>query len=69
LLRKIFLVEPIKEVFGSSSAAADYMKMQGVNLYFGSYELPTLFMLFFIIGSIVIFTIINILRFRNMKNK
>lgn len=70
LLRKIFLEQPMAHVFASAPQEVinDYTKMQGVDLYFGSHELTSTFMVLFIIGSIVLFTIMNIIRFRKMKN-
>jgi len=69
LLRKVFLEQPMTEVFGNSpQLVSEYSKMQGIDLYFGSFELTSNFMVIFIIGSIIIFTIMNIIRFRNMKN-
>lgn len=69
LLRKIFLEQPMGEVFkGASEAANEYSKMQGVDLYFNNFELTANFMVMFIIGSIILFSILNIIRFKNMKN-
>jgi multidrug/hemolysin transport system permease protein len=71
LLRKIFLEKPISEVFAHapSKVVSDYIKLQGVDLYFGSFKLSALFMIIFIILSIVVFSIMNIIRFKKMKNK
>lgn len=70
LLRKVFLEQPMIEVFGKNTAAAlEYKKLEGVNLYVGSHELTVNMMLFYIILSIVVLTIINIIRFKKMKNK
>ncbi|MDD3048501.1 MAG: ABC transporter permease [Bacilli bacterium] len=70
LYRKIFLDVPLKEVFGSSpKLMTEYTNMQGVNLYLGDHELTTTFMILYIIGIIVIFAILNMIRFNRMKNK
>lgn len=70
LLRKVFLEKPLLEVFGKAPGAAlEYKKLEGVNLYVGSHELTSEMMLFYIILSIAILTIINIIRFKKMKNK
>jgi multidrug/hemolysin transport system permease protein len=71
LLRKIFLDKPIVEVFAHapSKVVNDYTKLQGVDLYFGNFKLSIGFMLFFIILSIVAFSIMNIIRFKKMKSK
>ena len=69
LLRKIFLEQPMNQVFaGSTTAINEYSKMQGVDLYFSKTELTSGFMIAFIVGSIIVFAIINIIRFRKMKN-
>jgi hypothetical protein len=71
LLRKIFLDKPIAEVFANAPAKVvdEYTKLQGVDLYFGDYELSVNFIIIFIIGSIVLFSIMNIIRFKKLKNK
>jgi hypothetical protein len=71
LLRKVFLDKPISEVFANAPANVvnDYTKLQGVDLYFGDFKLSVLFMISFIILSIVVFLVLNIIRFRKMKNK
>jgi multidrug/hemolysin transport system permease protein len=70
LLRKVFLEQPISEVFAHVPANVinDYTKTQGVDLFFGKFELTSSFMVIFIIGSIILFSIINIIRFKRMKN-
>jgi multidrug/hemolysin transport system permease protein len=70
LLRKVFLEQPVSTVFAHAPANAisDYAKTQGVDLYFGKFELTSGFMVMFIIGSIILFSIINVIRFRKMKN-
>lgn len=69
LFRKIFLETPVNEVFKNApiEALSEYYKMQGVNLYVGNYELSSNFMILYIIGSIILFSIINIIRFKKMK--
>ncbi len=68
LLRKIFLEVPSEQVFKSASSQLnDYYKMQGVTLYFGNYELSVNFMILYLVGSIVLFAIMNIIRFKKMK--
>jgi multidrug/hemolysin transport system permease protein len=69
LLRKLFLEDSLKDVFKNSKAISEYSKTQGIDLYFGDYELKFNFMILFIIGSIVLFAILNIIRFRKMRNK
>ncbi|HHT38800.1 MAG TPA: ABC transporter permease [Mollicutes bacterium] len=69
LLRKVFLEHPIKEVFTNAEALKEYSKLQGIDLYLGSFELTPIFMIVMIILSIVIFSILNIIRFKRMKNK
>jgi multidrug/hemolysin transport system permease protein len=68
LLRKILLDKPMDQVFGNSPHLTEYTKMQGIDLYIGNTELSVNFMLAFIILSIIIFGIMNVLRFRKMKN-
>jgi multidrug/hemolysin transport system permease protein len=69
LLRQIFLDEPLQQVFaGAPEAMKGYADGQGVNLYLNGFELTATFMIFYIVGSIVIFGIINIIRFKKMKN-
>lgn len=69
LLRKIFLNVPASEVFGNASQGLkEYSDMQGVNLHIGNFELTSRFMIIYIIGSIILFAIINIIRFKKMKN-
>lgn len=69
LLRKVFLDQPLTEVFANApQAMSDFTKMQGVDLYLGKTELTTNFMVIYIIGSILIFAVINIIRFKRMKN-
>ncbi len=69
LLRKIFLNVPASEVFGNASQGLkEYSDMQGVNLHIGNFELISRFMIIYIIGSIILFAIINIIRFKKMKN-
>jgi multidrug/hemolysin transport system permease protein len=68
LLRKVFLEGPLNEVFKDTNVLNEYSKSQGVDLYLGNYELAFDFMILFIIGSIIIFSILNIIRFSKMKN-
>lgn len=69
LLRKIMLEAPMSQVFvNNKEAMSEYAKLQGVNLYFGTYELTIPFMVIFIIGSIVLFGLINYIRFKKMKD-
>lgn len=68
LLRKIFLYSPTNEIFQETAQKLEYFKAQGVNLYIGNFELKVNFMIIYIISSIVIFGIINIIRFKKMKN-
>lgn len=68
LLRKVFLEGPLNEVFKDTNVLNEYSKSQGVDLYLGDYELTFDFMILFIIGSIIIFSIFNIIRFSKMKN-
>jgi multidrug/hemolysin transport system permease protein len=70
LLRKIFLEKPSITVFGTElTHLNEYYKMQGVNLYIGNTELSTNFMIIYIILSVIVFFIINMFRFKNMKNR
>lgn len=68
LLRKVFLDIPATNVFSDPTHLSEYYKMQGVNLYFGKFELSTNFMLIYILLSIIIFGIFNVIRFKKMKN-
>lgn len=68
LLRKIFLTSPTNEVFQETAQKIEYFKAQGVNLYIGNFELKANFMVIYILCSIVLFGIINIIRFKKMKN-
>lgn len=68
LFRKVFLEGPLNEVFKDANVLNEYSKSQGVDLYLGNYELTFNFMILFIIGSIVLFSILNIIRFSKMKN-
>lgn len=68
LLRKVFIDTPSKEIFGSSvQALSEYNKVQGVNLYLDSFELKSEYMIIYIIGTIIIFSIINAIRFKKIK--
>ncbi len=68
LLRKIFLDSPTNEVFQDAAQKLEYFKTQGVNLYMGDFELKASFMVIYILCSIILFGIINIIRFKKMKN-
>ena len=69
LLRKIFLEKPLNDVFTDSKALSEYSKMQGIDLYFGNFKLSPSFMICMIILSIIVFSSLNIIRFKRMKNK
>lgn len=69
LLRKIFLEKPLNDVFTNSKALSEYSKMQGIDLYFGNFKLSPSFMICMIILSIIVFSSLNIIRFKRMKNK
>jgi multidrug/hemolysin transport system permease protein len=71
LLRKILLDYPSSLVFKGLDASVvnEYYKMQGVNLYFGDFELKTNFIIIYTILFTLIFFVINIIRFKKMKNK
>jgi multidrug/hemolysin transport system permease protein len=70
LLRKVFLEKPMAEVFAHAPAKVvdEYTKLQGIDLYFGDFKLTVLFMIAFIVLSIIIFSIMNVIRFKKMKN-
>jgi multidrug/hemolysin transport system permease protein len=70
LFRQILLAEPLKQVFTNApkEALSSYRQMQGVDLSINGHILSSQFMILFILGSIVVFMILNILRFRKMKN-
>ncbi len=69
LLRKIFLETPSREVFGNATQGLkEYYEMNGVSLHIGNFELTANFMILYIIGSIILFGILNIIRFKKMKN-
>jgi multidrug/hemolysin transport system permease protein len=71
MLRKIFLDSPASIAFKNANATYinEYFKMQGITLYLGDFELKVNFMIFYIFLSIIIFSIISIIRFKKMKNK
>lgn len=69
MLRQILLKNPASNIFSSSELLNEYYKLQGVTLYIGDKELTFNFMLLYIVITIAVFGIINIIRFKTMKNK
>lgn len=71
LIRKVLLETPANIVFKGVEVSYlnEYYKMQGVTLYFGKHELTTNFMIIYIVLTIIFFSIINVIRFKKMKNK
>lgn len=68
LLRRIMMEGPATKILNSPELLDEYYKMQGVNLYIGNYELSFNFMLLFIGLTIIVFGIMNVIRFKTMKN-
>ena len=67
LFRRIMMEGPATKILNSPELLDEYYKMQGVNLYIGNYELSFNFMLLFIGLTIVVFGIMNIIRFKTIK--
>ncbi len=70
LLRKIFVEQPMNIVFENAPVEQNinFSNTQGINLFLGNYELTSNFMVIYIILSIIIFGVLNVIRFKKMKN-
>lgn len=69
MLRQILMKGPANKVLNSPELLDEYYKLQGVTLYIGEHELTFNFMLLFIAASIILFGIMNVIRFKTMKNQ